>query len=147
MRAKEYLNQVRMLDRKIAHKREEVEALRARAESTSSGLSGSGRVQSTPEADKTGRIVTRIVDLEREIEDTLEKLCVKRDEVINTIHMLEDHRYVELLYLKYVKYMRLEEIACTMKRTDGRPYSFQHILRLHGEALRAVEVHTERFSK
>lgn len=147
MRAKEYLMQVRLLDRRIAHKREEVEQLKDRAMGITSGLSGSGRVQSTPEADKAGRIIARYVDLEREVEGMLVELCEKRDEIINTIHRLGDHRYVELLYLKYVRYMRLEEIACTMKRADGQPYSFRHILRLHGEALRALEKAIEEYSE
>ena len=140
MRAKDYLNQVRLLDRRIEQKREEVQQLRDRATGVSSGLGGSGRVQSTPEADKAGRIVARYVDLEREIEEIEIELCEKRHEVIDTIHRLEDHRFVELLYLRYVKYMRIEDIANTMKKSNGEPYSYNHIADLHGRALRAIDL-------
>jgi hypothetical protein len=73
--------------------------------------------------------------------------CKKRNEIIDTIHQLKDRRFVELLHLKYVKYMRLEEVACTMKKTNGQPYSFRQIMRLHGEALRALEKVIEEYSE
>jgi hypothetical protein len=136
-----------MLDRKIAQKQEEVKELQALAEGTSSGLSATGRVQSTQEADRTGRIVARYVDLERDIQWMLFEYCKKRNEIIDTIHQLKDRRFVELLHLKYVKYMRLEEVACTMKKTNGQPYSFRQIMRLHGEALRALEKVIEEYSE
>lgn len=147
MRAKEYLNQVRILDRKIAHKQEEVEELQALAEGTSSGLSATGRVQSTQEADRTGRIVARYVDLERDIQEMLYEYCKKRNEIVNTIHKLKDRRFVEVLHYKYVEYKRLEEIACAMKKTNGEPYSFRQIARLHGQALRALEKIIEAYSE
>ena len=139
MRAKEYLMQVRMLDRKIEHRREELERLKERATSVGSAMSDGGRVQTSPTADGRTRIVDMYIDMEREIEDMLLELCERRDEIIGTIHQLKDRRYVEVLYLKYVRYMRLEEIACRMKKANGLPYSYMHIADLHGKALRAVE--------
>ena len=131
--------QVRMLDRKIEHRREELARLKEKATSVGSVMSDGGRVQTSPSADGKTRIVDRYIDLEREIDGMLLELCEKRDEIIGTIHELEDRRFVEVLYLKYVRYMRLEEIACRMKKANGQPYSYMHIADLHGKALRAVD--------
>ena len=139
MRAKRYLNQVRMLDKKIEHRREEIERLKDEAKSVSSTITESGRVQTSPDADQKTKIVDRYVDMEREVEGKVLDLNEKRDEIIGTIHQLKDRRFVELLYLKYVKYMRLEEIACRMKKSNGQEYSYAHIADLHGKALRAIE--------
>ena len=139
VRAKEFLNQARTLDRKIEQRKEELERLKEKATSVASSMSDSGRVQTTPAADGKTKIVDRYIDLEREIESMVLSLYEKRDEIISTIHELEDRRFVELLYLKYIRYMRLEEIACRMKKANGQPYSYMHILDLHGKALCEIE--------
>ena len=142
MIAKEYLRQIRLLDLKITHRIEERDTLRSMA----AGMSGQGlggeRTGSSAPGDRMAQIVNRYVDMEKEIDAMIDELVELRDKIIGQIHQLEDRRYVELLYLRYVKYMRLEEIACTMHKTDGSPYSYDHINRLHGEAL---ENFTEKF--
>ena len=79
MRAKEYLMQVRMLDRKIEHRREELARLKEKATSVGSVMSDGGRVQTSPSADGKTRIVDRYIDLEREIDGMLLELCDKRE--------------------------------------------------------------------
>ena len=139
MRAKDYLNQAWVLERKIEHRKEEVEELKEKATSIAASVDSGGRVQTSPAADGRTRIVDRYVDLEREIEEMMLSLYELRDEIISTIHALEDRRFMEILYLKYIKHMRLEEIACRMKKANGQPYSYMHIVDLHGKALRAIE--------
>ena len=44
-----------------------------------------------------------------------------------------------LCRLKYVKNLRLEQIACEMHKSNGDAYSFDHINTLHGEALQEFD--------
>ena len=122
MTAKKYLQQIKALDIKIKQKMEEREDLYSRAISTGSRELKADVVQTSVNGDKVGGAIDRYI--------------IQRNIIINQIQSITDPRYEEILYLRYVKYMRLEEIACTMVKTNGQPYSFDHILRLHGEALK-----------
>jgi len=145
MTAKEYLSQIRLLNLKIDQKMEEKADLMSRAMGNHSPVLSKDKVQSSISGDKMSNTIDRYVDLEKEIDDLIDRYVDKRDMIINQIHQLEDPRYVELLQLKYVgrrggdgrmHYMRLEEIACIMKKPSGMPYTYGHIKSLHGEALK-----------
>ena len=145
MNAKEYLDQVRLLDKRIDRKIEEKEYLRNLAEGIGSFGLNPDKVQSSINLHKTEDAITKYIDLEAEIDKMIDSFVDLRDKIINEIHSLDDVRYEELLYLKYVgridedtdriHYLRLEEIACVMKKSNGDHYSFDHIAHLHGEAL------------
>lgn len=145
MNAKEYLDQIRMLDKRIDRKIEEREVLRNLATSTGSQGLNPDKVQSNINLHKSEDLILRYIDMEAEINMMIDELVVLRDKIINEIHQINDVRYEELLYLKYVgrldentdqiHYLRLEEIACVMKKSNGDCYSFDHIAHLHGEAL------------
>ena len=145
MTAKEYLSQIRLLNLKIDQKMEEKADLMSRAMGNHSPVLSKDKVQSSISGDKMSNTINRYVDLEKEIDDLIDRYVDKRDMIINQIHQLDDPRYVELLQLKYVgrrggdgrmHYMRLEEIACIMKKPSGMPYTYGHIKSLHGEALK-----------
>ena len=143
--AKEYLEQIRLLDKRIDRKIEERDYLRNIAQSAGSFGMNPDKVQTSINLHKTEDAITRYIDMEKEISDMIDDLIDLRDKIINEIHQLNDVRYEELLYLKYVgrldehtdriHYFRLEEIACTMVKSNGDHYSFDHIAHLHGEAL------------
>ena len=145
MDAKSYLDQIRMLDKRINRKIEEKEVLKSIAEGVKSPGMDPNKVQSSINLHKTEEAITRYIDMETEIDQMIDELVVLRDRIINEIHELDDVRYEELLYLKYVgkldentdriHYLRLEEIACTMIKSNGDHYSFDHIAHMHGEAL------------
>lgn len=135
MTVKDYLGQVKVIDVKIDQKLEQLRELRAKAVGSGQAMSPD-KVQTSLAGDKTARIVEECVDLEAEIYELLVKYIRVKGHIIDQIHMLSDGRYVELLYMKYIRYMRLEEISCTMKKRNGEPYSFDHIAALHGEALK-----------
>lgn len=145
MTAKEYLNQIRLLDLKISQKQEERDHLKAMAAGNSSPVLSKDKVQTSGSGDKMARTVDKYIDLEKEIDKMISQYVDMRDHIIDQIHSLGDSKYVELLYLKYVgrredngkiHYLRLEEIACVMKKSNGLPYSYEHIRMLHGEALK-----------
>lgn len=145
MTTKEYLNQIRLLNLKIDQKMEEKADLMSRAFGNHSPTLTKDKVQSSISGDRMSSTIDRYVDLEKEIDRLIDKYVDKRDLIINQIQSLEDPRCVELLYHKYVghrtgegrmSYMRLEEIACIMKKPNGSPYTYGHIRSLHGKALK-----------
>lgn len=144
MTTKEYLNQIRLLNLKIDQKMEEKADLMSRAFGNHSPTLTKDKIQSSISGDRMSSTIDKYVDLEKEIDALIDKYVDKRDLIINQIHQLEDPRYVELLQLKYVgkrggdgrmHYMRLEEIACIMRKSNGSPYTYKHINKLHSMAL------------
>ena len=97
------------------------------------------KVQTSGGGDVMARYVEKYIDIERQIEDLHYKYTKKRRKITDEIQALENRQHVELLYLRYVKHNRLEEIACIMRKTNGAPYSYDHISWLHGQALKAFQ--------
>lgn len=124
---KEYLRQLRTAEIKIEQKEEELERLKSSLESISTGTDGE-RVQTTPR-DRLSEEITRIVDLEKEINSDLGAMLMLRNKIINEIQSMDNPVYINILYKRYVEYKSLEEIAVEMN------YSYRQIKRLHGISL------------
>ena len=67
MQTKEYLNQISRMNRMINNKLTEISQLREMACSISA-IKNEERVQSTPNFDKIGTVVSKIVDMEKEVD-------------------------------------------------------------------------------
>ena len=134
MTAKQYLSGLKALNAKIAQKLQEAQELRALAFGVGSLASDNECVQSSPSGD--GRQITlanRYLDLEAEIQVLVDKYVVMKDEIINRIHQLEDARYVEVLFKRYVECKPVKQIAREMN------YQYDALRRVHRKALRAFE--------
>lgn len=139
MTAKEYLRQIRALDVKIKQRTDEQIKLRNEAmQNGSPGLSAD-KVQTSISGDRMGDLLATCAELDAEIKKLIDRFVKVRHRIIGEIQSLGDRRYVEILYLHYVDYKRLEEIACIMKKTNGEPYSYDHIASLHGYALQEFD--------
>jgi hypothetical protein len=139
MTARQYLGRIKWYDNLIQQKREELDYLYNLATSTGTRQLKADMVQTSVDGDKVGRAIDRYVDLEREIETMTSKFVREKNKIINQIQHIPDSRYEEILYLKYVKYYRLEQVACIMRKSNGQPYSFDHIAALHVKALKSFE--------
>lgn len=131
MTAKEYLQQLRMLDIKIRHRKEQVEELRALAMCSGSFASDGDRVQTSGSGDRMSEQVARYVDLQAEVEEIIRGYTERKDRIIREIHELSDARYVEVLFKRYVEFKRLDVIASEMG------YTYEWIRMVHGHALQA----------
>lgn len=138
MTAKEYLRQIQTLDLKINHKMEELQELRAKAVSTTQALS-QDRVQSSSSGDKMAGIVEAYVAVEEEIKKMLVAYIRQKGIIIDQIHKVDDPLCIDLLYLRYVRYKSLNEIADILKKPSGEPYSYDHIVSMHGKALQKFQ--------
>ncbi len=132
MTAKEYLSQYKDLNDSINAKLEQVGELRRKAQTVSSG-SSDGTHSSTPH-DRIGEITARIVDLEHEINEDIDRSIDLQREIRAAIATVPEVRLRTLLEYKYINLLTLDETAVRMN------YSYPQICRLHGRALQSVKM-------
>jgi hypothetical protein len=130
--AKQYLRQVKRLDDIVNAKLEQVHALRDLAARITSRPSVDG-VQVSGNHDKIGDAIAKIIDLERDINETVNRLIDLKREVITNIDRVPTDDYRLLLTLRYLNFKTWEQIAVDMCYT----YKWVHIL--HGRALEEFE--------
>jgi len=133
MTAKQYLGQIRSLDIKIRQRKREIEDLKLSATCTGSISAQGEKVQTSASGDKLLNAVARYVDLEAETQSMIKDMQKRRHKIIAEIQELEDSRYIEILYKRYVEFKSFEYIAYEMH------YNYTWICELHGKALKAFE--------
>lgn len=134
MRAKEYLQQLKRLDTVINQKKMELRDLRIMAQGLSSIDYSKDRVQTSSAGDaQFVKILNNIVDLDEEINFEINRFIEKKHEIINKIISMENAKYIEILYKRYVELKHLEAIAVEMN------YTYQYTRELHGYALQEFE--------
>lgn len=127
MTAKEYLNQIHLAEVKVKQLEEQMESLRY--------FGGAIRydvpmVQHTPGNALESRMAD-LVDLERDVLEECIRLEELRVKITREIHALDEPKYINLLYLRYVKNQRFEQIAAEMQ------YDYDWTRHLHKQALSA----------
>lgn len=132
MKAKEYLKQIKKLDKCIAQKKIECDSLRLLAESAG-GIQYGERVQTSPRSDALENKVTRYVQIEQEIYDMTNRFVGLKHKIIDEIQGLSEVKHIDVLFKRYVQYKSLEQIAVEMN------YSYPYIKELHGHALQDFE--------
>jgi len=133
MTAKDYLRQVRTLDLKIESRTKEKEDLRERAMCVSAVRTDGDKVTNSGSPETFEGLIAKVADMEAEVDELVDEFVTLRHRIIGEIHGLEDPRYIQLLTLRYIDYMNLDEIGEYMH------YSYEHTRRLHGEALQEFE--------
>ena len=139
MTAKEYLRQLKNLEIKIDQRRRERDRLIADAMGNGSPKLNPNQVQTSCAGDQMGDRLAEAADIQKEIDWLINKLIADRHRIIGEIHTLNDARYIQILYLHYVEGKKLEDVAETMIKTNGEPYSYDHIASLHGTALQEFD--------
>lgn len=129
MTAKDYLKQIEQLDIKIRQKSEELACLRETAGGAAAIRYDKDNIQVSTQGDMLERAVIRLVELEDKILEDKLKLATLRDQIIDQIQALDDKRYVEILFRRYVNYDKFEKIALDLS------YDYVYLRALHGEAL------------
>ena len=117
MTGKEYLEQLIEKDNAIRRKRQRLETLRSVATNLSLEYKDEA-VQRTRELHPLEKIMAKIIDLEREIEDDLNSLVDLKAEVWELLDRLTDERYKQLLWLKYAERKTWKEIGTALEYTD-----------------------------
>ncbi len=133
MTAKEYLSQAKYLDARINSKIRQVGALNDLATNATSALSGMPRNPNHGRSTMAD-CVTKIVDLQTEINADIDALVDLKREITRTIKALTDTEYQTILERRYLVFDSWEKIAA------GMGYDLRYLLKLHGKALEAVQV-------
>lgn len=131
MRAKEYLQQLRRLDTVIDQKIKELDDLKVKSTCISSMDYSIERVQTSPSGGAPYvRTVSRMIDLNEEINRDIDDFVDRKHKIINEIQSLENTKHIQILFKKYVEYKTFEQISVEMN------YTYQYIVLLHGYALK-----------
>lgn len=139
MKAKEYLQQIRKLDKLIENKLIERQHWKELACSITS-RQDSENVQSSKTPDKMAVAVGKYVDIEREIDGCIDVLYETKKDILNVIEQLETTEY-DILHKVYVQYIDLTDVAIKLDR------SYTSVTSTHGRALKNVQKILDERSK
>lgn len=128
MKAKDYLLEIRKLDRKIDNKQIELDALRALITSITPQLK-EVNVQSNGSQDRLGDTMVKIIDLQNEINREIDRYVDRKLEAMRLINKLEDDISINILIQRYINYKSWDEIA------ESLSYTRQGVIKKHGKAL------------
>lgn len=131
MKAKDYLRQLKMLDRLIENKLAEKEQWKAMATSTTQQLTAD-RVQTSGNPQKMADAVCKIIEIEAEIDACIDNLVDTKRDVIKTLERLNPTEY-DLLHKVYVQFFTFDDVAVK----KGKSYSW--VTTVHGRALKNVQ--------
>lgn len=128
---KQYFQSIKRLNTMIDSKLEILSRLRMLSKSVP-GVSETEKVKSAHKINKMCDIISRIVDLENEINSDIDKFVDAYREIDSVIKRVENNDYRTLLMLRYLNFNTWEEIAEKMN------YSVQWVHKLHGRAVLVV---------
>ena len=128
MQAKEYLLQIKKLDRLIQNKLIEKEQWQAIAE----GASSSDKVQSSGNPQRMADAISNYLDIEDEIKATIKTLVVTKREILKTIEQLDTDEY-DILHKIYLQGLSLYDVA------DMYDKSYNWATTTHGRALKHLQ--------
>ena len=133
MTIKEYLSQAYHLDQRINSKIEQINRLHDLAAKASTTISETSCCSSANKQRMENNIV-KIIDLEREINEDIDKLIEVKKSIISTIKKVENPEYQTLLELRYLCFKKWGQIAIDMG------YDTSWIHRLHNKAIKKLKV-------
>ena len=132
METKEYLQQIGRYDRLINNKLVELAQYRSMACSVSA-VRNDERVQSSPSYDTMDKIVSKIEQMENEIDILVDRYIDNKRIIISQIDSMSDEMTYQILFSRYVEQKTFEKMAIEMN------YCYKQIIRRHGKALQEFE--------
>lgn len=133
MTAKEYLSKAYTIQQRIKRLQKQREELRSDLYSVKSPSFDPNKVQTSIKGDKMAELVARVDELESDIVDELNGLIEAKQDISDHIERLQNERYKQLLFDRYILCHKFERIAA------DRDKGIRWIYRMHGNALKAFE--------
>lgn len=131
--AKEYLQQIQLLDININQNLERLAEMKTDALFVGCTNYDRERVQSTMTGNKTCNDITRYLTLEESINKEIDHFVNLKNQIISEIRSLRISKYVEILYKVYVQNKSLKTSSVEMN------LSYSYVLELYHQALTAFE--------
>lgn len=120
--ALKYLSQLEDIDMMIGEKQDIIDSLRHSITGTSASTEGE-RVQTSPK-DRLSETCAKIVDLQNQMNDDIDRFIDMKQEVIHTIDMYVDNlKQRKVLYMKYLKYIPIESIGRDLHVSRATAYN------------------------
>ena len=132
MTAKEYLNQLIAMDNAINRKQQRLATLRDVAMNTTPNYADEA-VQRTREKNPLENIMSKIVDLDREIDEDIDALVDFKAEVWEKLDKIADERYKRILWLRYADRKTWRYIALELN------FTIRYIHKMHSKALAELD--------
>lgn len=132
METKEYLQQIGRYDRLINNKLVELAQYRSMACSVSA-VKNDEKVQSSPSHDTMDKIVSKIEQMENEIDMLVDRYINNKRIIISQIDSMSDEMTYQILFSRYIEQKTFEKMAIEMN------YCYKQIIRRHGKALQEFE--------
>ena len=135
MTAKEYLQQIYIISKKVKRLQQLAEQLRSEAYSVNSpmGSMSPDKVQTSFTGDKMDRMIVRMDNTDRHIRREQKRLKEQSLKIQQQIEAVGDERYRSILFARYVLCKTWEKVA------EDVPCDVRHVYRLHGDALKAFK--------
>ena len=133
MTAKEYLQQIYIIQRKLKRLEARREDIRNDLYAVGSSQLNPVHVQTSMTGDKMAELVARVDEVEREIIQEIQLLTETKQRIISEIESMQNENYKQLLFDRYILCKKWEWIA--LDRDKG----VRWIFRMHGKALNAFE--------
>lgn len=127
MTAKEYLQQVRVIDCLIREKKEQIESINDMLRVH--GISYDKIPNDCHETDQTEKLIILKIELEKELKKSMIDLLNRKREIMNMVDRLDKPEEIQIIYSRYFKYKKWDEIA------EQMGYEERQIYRIHGYAL------------
>lgn len=134
MKAKDYLLQLKKLDKLIENKLAERDQWYAITTAVTQRLSAD-RVQTSNNPHKMEDAVIKLIEVEKELDSAIDAFVDKKREIISVITRLSEtnETYYDVLHKIYVQYCTLDEVADMYK--NSRSWADQ----THGRALKLIQ--------
>ena len=137
MNIKEYLSQAKYLDAQIDSKVQQLTRLRSLATKCTSTITGMPHSQSADTSSMENSI-TKLIDLENEINDEIDKLVNLKEEIMKVIKCVDKLEHRLVLEKRYIDFKSWDQIANEMFFTR------RYVHKLH---VRALEQAKKIYSK
>ena len=138
MTAKEYLREIKKMDISIEQKQLEYDTLKAGRIYIRGMDYAAERVQTSPDGSGFTCISDKLMDMQHEINQEIDRYHDMRHKRICQIQQLSKVEYIKILFKRYVEYQSLETISADLD------FSYYWTCHLHGEALKEFD---EKFLK
>ena len=133
MNPREYLLQLRLLRKTIDSNVDEINKLRSLCSVVPTADFSKERISGGEQSDKIATLVSKIVDLENEIQSEIDEAIDLEREIRTVINRQENETERLLLKLRYIDFNTWEEIA------EKTGYSTVQVWRIHKIALKNLD--------
>lgn len=132
MTAKQYLSELQVMNTRIEQLQEQRQMYLEMATSITAPLNPV-KVQTSRTVDRMGDNTSKAADLGKEIDEEINNLLYKQQEVVEQIQSLRNVDYIRVLFKVYVQLKTIKQASAEMGR------SYNYVLDVHKKALKAFE--------